>query len=56
MATVERVGPSHIDTLVATLSPRATLPGECATSTTIIHHQSTKAGVGFYASRRPEPG
>jgi hypothetical protein len=56
MATVERVGPSHIHTRVATLAPKATLPGERAASITIIHHQSTKAGVGFYASRQPEPG
>ena len=56
MATVEGVseaGKLGTHTRVATVAPARqvyyTLPP-------FFHHQSTKAGVGFYASRWPEPG
>ena len=60
MATVERVrrlDNSHPHTRVVAAALRQPLPGKC---TTLHHDISTinppKAGVGFYASRRPEPG
>jgi hypothetical protein len=56
MATIERIRTlAHLYTRSHS-RPEATLPGKSVAFSTIIHHQSTKAGVGFYASRRPEPG
>ena len=36
--------------------PKVTLPGQSKAFSTTIHHQSTKVGVGFYATRRPNVG
>ena len=56
MATVERIWTLTHSYTRSHSRPEATLPGKSAAFSTIIDHQSTKSGVGFYASRRPEPG
>ena len=57
MATVERLDNSHPHTHVVAAAPKATPAGQVSYAHHhLFHHQSTKAGVGFYASRRPEPG
>ena len=58
MATVERVRrldntQTHTHTRVATIAPTGQV---YYAPPPLFHHQSTKAGVGFYASRRPELG
>lgn len=55
MATIEWIQTLTHSYVCSHSRPEATLPGKSTVFSTIIHHQSTKAGVGFYASRRPEP-
>src|SRR4051812_2964417 len=53
MAIVERIRTSSYSYARSHSRLEATLPGK---STALFHHQSTKAGVGFYASQMPNLG
>ena len=54
MATVDRIRTLAYSYAHSYSSPEATLAGKSVAFSSILHHQSTKAGVGFYASRRPK--
>ena len=55
MATVERIQTLTYSYARSHSRPEATLLGKSAAFLHHFHHQSTKAEVGFYASRWPEP-
>lgn len=56
MPTIKRIWNPILSYTRSFSHPEAPLPGKSTAFSITVHHQSTKAGVGFYASRRPEPG
>ena len=55
MATIERIQTRVHSYACSCSRPEETLPGKSTPFSTTIHHESTDVGVGFYASRWPEP-